>query len=81
MLYPFKSKSMKVYLMISVAKCEAPYKEIQTGSTKKCLSISSAKVNWSSARQACESEGAYLLTFASKAESVGLLKYLSDTGE
>ena len=72
----FKSKSMKVHLISSVAKCEAPYKEIQTGSTKKCLSLSSSKATWISAKQACESKGAYLLTFASKAESVVLLKYL-----
>ena len=76
-----KSKCMKVYRMISVSKCEAPYKEIQTGSTKKCLFISSVKGNWTSAKQACENEGAHLLTFASKAESVVLLKYLHGRGE
>lgn len=71
-----------VYESLLVGQCKKyPYKLIKTGPTGvKCVLISSTQASWSSAKQKCENDGSYLVTFASRNESVGLMEHIHDRG-
>ena len=66
----------------TVGTCPSPYSLVETRqSTSKCVFISTSRVSWVNAKQQCEDGEDYLLSFASKNESVAFGNYLFTQGK